>query len=118
MDANQTNVAINNRYGQPVTTPPLFVPNQVVTNQNMPPIMLRPDEYKTTPVCITCPSCRRNMTTVITKRFNCCACLLCYCTGILCFICIQLCRGKDFCCYDVDHTCPHCNAIVGTYTPC
>ena len=72
MDANQTNVAINNRYGYPVTAPPPY-PNAVVVNQQAPSVMLRPDQYKTTPVNITCPSCRQNMTTVITKKFNCCA---------------------------------------------
>ena len=114
-----TNVPIANQYGQPVGTPPPVMnpPTTVVVNQNA-PHMLRPDEYKTTPVCVTCPSCRRTMTTVVRKKFNCCTCLLCYCTGIICYVIVQCCRGKDFCCYDADHTCPHCNALVGVYTSC
>ena len=123
MDPNHTqspmnNVPVENRYGQPATIPAPVVPGAVVVNQQAPTLMLHPDKYKTTPVCVTCPTCRNNMTTVITKKFNICACLLCYCTGIICFVLIQLCRGKDFCCYDVEHTCPRCNAVVGTYTPC
>jgi len=85
------NVPIENRYGQPVTAPAPYVPNAVVLNQQTPTLMLHPDKYKTTPVCVTCPTCRNNMTTVITKKFNVCACLLCYCTGIICFVLIQLC---------------------------
>ena len=117
MDANQTRVAINNRYGYPVTAPPPY-PNAVVINQQSPTLLLRPDQYKSTPVCATCPSCHQTMTTVITKKCNCCACLLCWLTGVVFFVCIQMCRGKDLCCCDVDHTCPRCNALVGSYTPC
>ena len=58
------------------------------------------------------------VTTLVTKEFNCCACLLCFCTGLIWYVCIQACRGKDICCYDARHTCPSCGNVLGQYTAC
>ena len=109
---------MGNQYGQPVVAAQPMAPNTVVINQQGPGVMLHPDLFKTTPVSITCPSCQKTITTTVTQNFNCLACLLCWCTGLLLFVCIQVCRGKDLCCYDATHTCPYCQAVVGTYTPC
>ena len=66
----------------------------------------------------TCPGCGQSIMTNAIRTFNCCTCLLCYCTGILCFICIQACRGKDFCCYDAVHSCPNCGRTLASYQSC
>ena len=66
----------------------------------------------------TCPGCGQSIMTNAIRTFNCCTCLLCYCTGIFCFLCIQACRGKDFCCYDAVHSCPNCGRTLASYNSC
>ena len=105
-------------YGQPATDYRNAAPNTIVVNQQSPAVMVHPGMFKTTPVALNCTFCHKPITTNVTQTFNCCACLLCWCTGILLYICIQCCRGKDFCCYDASHTCPYCGNVVGTYTAC
>ena len=113
-----TNVSINNEYGNPVTTPSPIPPNAVVVNQQTPKIVLKPNQYKSSPVCVTCTSCGENIITITSEEFNFCACCLCFASlGVIC-LCVQSCRGKDFYFYDVTHHCPRCHAIIGTYTPC
>ena len=114
---------IGQPYGTPATVPPPGKappqgPVPIIINQDQPVTVVNPNMFKTTPIAMTCMFCKKPMTTVVTKKFNCCACLLCYCTGLLCYICIQCCRGKDICCWDADHTCPLCGNLVGTYIAC
>ena len=108
------------QYGQPVVSPPPMgaMPNTVVVNQATPAVMVHPNMFKTTPVSLTCTFCHKPITTTVTQTFNCCACCLCWFTGLLIYVCIQACRGKDICCYDASHTCPYCGNVVGTYTAC
>ena len=105
-------------YGQPATQPLQPAPNTIVVNQQGPATMVHPDMFKTTPVALNCTFCHKPITTNVSKTFNCCACCLCYFTGIIWYVCIQACRGKDICCYDASHTCPYCGNVVGTYTAC
>ena len=101
-------------YGQPVVAPAPVMP-VVVTNQEQ---MIDPKIFKTHPVAIKCQFCKRPMTTNVTKQCNVCACCLCYFTGIVFYVCVQACRGKDLCCYDAEHRCPFCGNVAGTYTAC
>ena len=109
---------MDSAYGQPATEPLQSAPNTIVVNQQGPATMVHPDMFKTTPVALNCTFCHKPITTNVNKTFNCCACCLCYFTGILLYVCIQCCRGKDICCYDASHTCPYCGNVVGTYTAC
>ena len=70
------------------------------------------------PYVTTCPGCGQSVLTNANRTFNCCTCLLCYCTGICFFLCIQACRGKDFCCYDAVHSCPSCGRTLSSYQSC
>ena len=106
-----------NPYGQPVLVPQQYPPPQpVIINQ--PVAVVDPRMFKTTPVALTCMFCNTPITTVVRTTCNCCACVLCWFTGLLFYVCVQCCRDKDICCYDAVHKCPHCGNIVGTYTAC
>ena len=83
-------------YGQPATDYRNAAPNTIVVNQQTPAVMVHPGMFKTTPVALNCTFCHKPITTNVTQTFNCCACLLCWCTGVICYVCIQCCRGKDF----------------------
>ena len=117
---------MGNQYGQPVISPPLppqpmvgpGQPNPIIVNQQSPALVLQPDIFKSTSIVITCPFCNRNISTSIRETFNCATCCLCFFTFPLLYICIQLLRNKDLCCYDVDHSCPYCNNRLGTYSSC
>ena len=70
------------------------------------------------PFACVCPYCRSQIMTNSLQTFNCCTCLMCYCTGLLLFLCIQAVRGKDFCCYDAIHSCPRCGKTIASYNSC
>ena len=108
---------MGNQYGQPVVSAQPMAPTTVVINQQGPGVP-QPDLFKSTPVSITCPSCQKTITTTVTQQWNWLTCCLCWWTGLLLYLCIQFCRGKDFGCYDATHTCPYCQAVVGTYNSC
>ena len=108
-----------NQYGSPVMAPQGNVmPNTIIVNQQVPAVVVAPNFFKTTPVAITCNFCKQPINTVVTEEFNFCACLLCWCTGLLWYVIIQAIRGKDICCYDAKHLCPNCGALLGTYQAC
>ena len=104
-------------YGQPLTDYQ-ETPNSIVINQQSPAVMIHPGMFKTNAIALNCTFCHKPITTNVNKTFNCCACCLCYFTGILWYVCIQACRGKDICCYNATHTCPYCGNVVGTYQAC
>ena len=117
----------NPPYGQPVTSAGQMGPqNQaygqpgqpIVINQQSPVMMANPLMFKTTPIALTCIFCKKPCTTVVQQKCNVCACLLCWCTGLIFYVCVQCCRQKDICCCDATHTCPNCGQVVGTYTAC
>ena len=108
---------------QPIVNPnngsqPIYqIPNQnqpIVVNQIMP---VNPIQLKTSPLLITCPYCRNNITTVVEKEFNCLNCCFC-CWNMLIWLIVQLAREKELNCTDATHKCPVCNRIIGQYNAC
>ena len=106
------------RYGQPVVQPAIVTPAPIVVNQQNPEIRVGPQDFKVVPVTITCQFCKRTITTQVTKSLDVCACLLCYCTCIVFYVCVQAIRNKDLCCWNAEHRCPFCGNVVGAYTSC
>ena len=100
---------------QPVVGQPGYTA-AIVVNQGGAGLALPANTSKS--YATTCPGCGQSIMTNSIRTFNCCTCLLCYCTGILCFLCIQACRGKDFCCYDAVHSCPNCGRTLASYNSC
>ena len=100
---------------QPVVGQPGYTA-AIVVNQGGAGLALPANTSKS--YATTCPGCGQSIMTNAIRTFNCCTCLLCYCTGILCFLCIQACRGKDFCCYDAVHSCPNCGRTLASYNSC
>ena len=108
-------------YGQPIVQPvpimptvPVPVPIQVAPDKQG----MDPEKFKTTPVTLECPFCHKVTATKVDRSLNVCACLLCYCTGIVCYVCVQAIRKKDLCCWDAEHRCAFCGNVVGAYTSC
>ena len=122
MEVNTTNNPINNPapYAQPAIVQGAIAPVVIVNNQEKaePPNFVNPNRFKSNEIFITCPFCRKPMTTKVKLSINICACLLCYFTGIIFYVCVQCFREKDLCCFDAEHTCTECGNVVGTYTPC
>ena len=111
---------VDNKYGQPIVQGQqrFGMPNNVVVNQQYPEMNLPKNLFKVNPVALNCPFCKKVITTSVTQNCNCLACLICWFTGCLCYMCIQMCRGKDVCCYNAKHTCPYCQNVIANYTPC
>ena len=65
-----------------------------------------------------CQFCNHQVMTITKASFNCGTCLICFCTGWLIYIIIQLSRGKDLFCRDVEHKCPNCGRVIGIYRSC
>ena len=107
-------------YGMPQQQqPPVQQQQQPVVNQAQPQVInVVNQEFRTSPVSITCQFCKNPVTTVVEKHCNCCACCLCWMTGLVFFVCIQCCRGKEIGCCDATHKCPTCGQILGTYVAC
>ena len=113
-------------YGQPIaqpvpimTTVPVPVAVQVAPPDKQGGLShIDPDKIKTTPLTVQCPFCKKVTTTKVDKSLNVCACLLCYCTGIVFYVCVQAIRKKDLCCWNAEHRCAFCGNVVGAYTSC
>ena len=118
-DSKGNLVPINYGQPQPMTQPVTYVqavPSAVIVNQGQPMITLTANTSSS--FATVCPFCKASITTTAIKSFNCCTCLLCYCTGLVFFCCVQLIRGKDVCCYDAQHKCPGCGQIIAVYDSC
>ncbi len=89
-------------------------PVPIVQNQVYPGL----EAHTSSPYETNCPFCKNSITTNSDKTINCCACLLCYWTGLFWYCIIQSCRGKDCCCYDATHTCPKCGKVIAKYIAC
>ena len=111
---------MGNQYGNPANASlqSQQMPSSIVLNQQEPSVFIPPNMFKLQPVSLNCNFCNKPITTTVTQEFNCCACLLCWCTGLLCYVCIQCIRGKDLCCYDATHRCPYCNNTIAIYQAC
>ena len=113
-------------YGQPIaqpvpimTTVPVPVAVQVAPPDKQGGLShIDPDKIKTAPLTVQCPFCKKVTTTKVDKSLNVCACLLCYCTGIVFYVCVQAIRKKDLCCWNAEHRCAFCGNKVGAYTSC
>ena len=91
----------------------------IIVNQAVPPVIISSHNYLgTSPVSITCPLCKKSITTNVETSCNCATCLLCWITGFILFACIQCCSGKEIGCCDAIHKCPNCSNIIGTYSSC
>ena len=90
----------------------------IVVNQVTPAIAVSVPPQRSTPYLTVCPFCRMQVMTSSIQTFNCCTCLLCWCTGIVWFCIIQALRGKDVGCYDAIHKCPNCGQTIGIYESC
>ena len=64
-----------------------------------------------------CPSCRTPVYSRINRQFSCVSCITYFCCGP-CWMLHKCSNGKDYSCYDAEHTCPKCNAHLGTYKSC
>ena len=101
----------------PVMAPGMVAPTSaIVVNQVVPNYSVI--AHTSSPFSTVCPCCKSQITTTSVQTWNCGACCLCCWTGLVLFICIQLCRGKDICCYDAVHKCPACGQTVAIYTAC
>ena len=113
-------------YGQPIVqqvpimpTVPVPVAVQVAPPDKQGGLShIDPDKIKTAPLTVQCPFCKKVTTTKVDKSLNVCACLLCYCTGIVFYVCVQAIRKKDLCCWNAEHRCAFCGNKVGAYTSC
>ena len=92
------------------------VSSAIVVNQVVPTMTVMANTSY--PFATTCPFCKKGITTTSVQTCSCKACLLCYFTGCLFYVCIQCCRGKDFCCYDAVHSCPECGNTIAQYIAC
>ena len=104
---------------QQYATPVIIQPNSniIVSNQMMPRgLIISPEIFRKEPVSIICPFCQILIRTQVEQSFNCCACCLCCFTGLMLFLCIQICSGKDIGCMDATHRCPACGKALGQYT--
>ncbi len=91
---------------------------QIIVNQLTPAVTVAIPATRATPYLTVCPYCRNQVMTSSIQTFNCCTCLLCWCTGLICFCIIQSIRGKDLGCYDAVHKCPNCGQTIGVYESC
>ena len=91
---------------------------QIIVNQVTPAVTVAIPAMKATPYLTVCPYCRNQVMTSSIQTFNCCTCLLCWCTGLIWFCIIQSIRGKDIGCYDAVHKCPNCGQTIGIYESC
>ena len=91
---------------------------QIIVNQVTPAVTVAIPATRATPYLTVCPYCRNQVMTSSIQTFNCCTCLLCWCTGLIWFCIIQSIRGKDIGCYDAVHKCPNCGQTIGIYESC
>ena len=76
--------------------------------------IIKPKQFGSKPVGTYCPNCRFPVTTISTRKCNCCSCYWCWSCFYL-WILIQCCRGKEMTCCDYEHTCPRCGFVIGNY---
>ena len=117
-----------NQFQQVPIVNPALVANQMYP-QNTNVIVIRQIERpgkiynnRYTPTTLTCPYCMKKVTSVPStywsgKSCNTCSWIFClyFFSAGLCLIldlsCLA-CNDGDYCCYEADHKCPHCNNII------
>lgn len=75
------------------------------------------EDFKSSPITITCPFCKNTVTTETESKLNFVACICCLMFNIL-YCCVQMCGDRNPCCLDISHRCPKCGKIVGHYNSC
>lgn len=74
--------------------------------------------FKTEPIMIFCPSCKKSGATNVKKSFS----ILNYCCyfwfGVLYWVLLQLIRDKGYNFQDAEHYCSHCGCLIVSYTSC
>ena len=113
--APSTSMAMN---PQPVPVAYGQAQPQIIVNQVSPVVAVGIPATRASPYITVCPYCRNQVMTSSIQTFNCCTCLLCWCTGLIWFCIIQSIRGKDIGCYDAIHKCPNCGQTIGVYESC
>ena len=66
---------------------------------------------------MTCPYCGSSITTKTEEKFQIIACICCLLNWLI-YCCVQICRNKNLCCFNVTHRCPKCGRVVGKYNAC
>ena len=74
-------------------------------------------KFGAVPINMTCPYCESKITTKIEETFQILACFCCI-INVLIYCCIQICRNKNICCFNVTHRCPQCGRVLGNYDAC
>ncbi len=114
----ETQNPINPNYAKPALFPNNEAgPPPFIVTQSSPVLIVNPKMFKTTPVALNCLFCNKPMTTKVKKSFNIWSAIFCFFCFCL-YACTQSYKGKDLCCFDTEHHCPHCGNVVGTYTAC
>jgi hypothetical protein len=93
--AGQSQFVAQPSYGQPV-----------IVQQTPQPVIVNAVTYGPEPMTVTCFHCRATVTTTTTESPNAMCCFLFGCWALCC-------PG----CQDVEHRCPNCNVILGTFKP-
>ena len=83
-------------------------PNRIITSS---------PEFGAEPVSMTCPYCGSSITTKTEEKFQIIACICCLLNWLI-YCCVQICRNKNLCCFNVTHRCPKCGRVVGKYNAC
>ncbi len=74
-------------------------------------------DYGSVPISMTCPYCKRLITTKTEDSFQILACICCLLFGLL-YCCFQIFRKKNLCCCNTSHRCPNCGRYLGSYDAC
>ena len=126
------------QYGNPILMNNYQQQGIPITNQ-INPIQVEPLVFGLVPKQIICPYCHTIGLTRIEESFNLLACCCCTCKAIfipIAFCCIGACGGTEGscsgeeccecncwlcqecrrkCCHDVNHYCPNCGKMIGTW---
>lgn len=90
--------------------------NQVKVNQV--DLMACSMILKTDPQFVKCPYCGQIAPTRTEKNLSYKNLLLCLCCSVTVWGAFQIFNNKDLKCYDSNHYCMHCNALLSKYTAC
>ena len=67
---------------------------------------------------VNCPYCRHSALTKTKSNINFINLLFCIFTVIFGWAIVKCCRGKDFNCYNVEHSCFKCDNKLANYNAC
>ena len=120
-DTNSIKIFVN-KYNQPIADSQQNN-DEIIYNQRFPTTT----SFKSNPIHLTCPYCKKEIISEIKESCNCCTCLMFLFIIALCAIpCLFLsgfcnlgncnCSGCDCkCCCDIIHICPKCKKVIGIH---